>query len=297
MELDGKTCLVTGGSGGIGKAVAAGLAGKGARVIIVNHNRQRGEAALQEIRRVSGSSKVYLMSADLSSQAEIRKLAEEFISLYGELHILVNVAGSLFKKRRLSVDGLEMTFALNYLAYFLLTHLLLDLLSASAPARIINVASIGHWWGKINLDDLQSEKHYNMFQVYGNSKLAILLFTRELARRLKEKDISVTCVHPGIVATGIVSNVLPSDLVNRLAEMLFLSPQEGADTVLYLAELQKLNGSSGEYFARRQVAASSRASKDTLLAQKLWQASLELTGLEDKTEKIILAAQGAKKHA
>ena len=267
--------------------MAAGLAQKGARVIIVNHNRQRGEAALQEIRQASNNPHVFLMSADLSSQKEVRDLAADFKSRFGELHILVNVAGSLFKKRRLTVGGLEMTFALNYLGYFLLTHLLLDLLSANAPARIINVSSIGHWWGKINLNDLQSERRYHMFQAYGNSKLAIILFTRELARRLEGKDISVTCVDPGIVATGIVANILESTFVNRLCELLLLTPSQGADTILYLAELQQVNGCSGKYYSRRKAAPSSRFSKDTALAKKLWQASLELTGLEDKTKKFI----------
>ena len=287
MDLNGKTCLVTGGSGGIGKAVAVGLARKGARVIIVNHNRLRGETALQDIRQTSGSSNVFLMTADLSSQQEIRELAADFTSRFGELHILVNVAGSMFKNRRLTVDGLEMTFALNYLGYFMLTHLLLDLLAENAPARIINVSSIGHWWGKINLDDLQCERFYHMFRAYGNSKLAIVLFTRELSRRLKGKNISVTCVHPGIVATGIVANVLHSRFVDCLCKLLLMTPAQGADTILYLAELQKQNGCSGEYYAKRKVAASSKVSKDPVLAKKLWQASLELSGLEDKTEKLL----------
>ena len=287
MDLNGKTCLVTGGSGGIGKAVAVGLAQKGARVIIVNHNRLRGETALQDIRQTSGSSNVFLMTADLSSQQEIRELAADFSSRFGALHILVNVAGSMFEKRRLTVDGLEMTFALNYLGYFMLTHLLLDLLAENAPARIINVSSIGHWWGKINLDDLQSDRSYHMFRVYGNSKLAIVLFTRELARRLKGKNISVTCVHPGIVATGIVANVLRSRFVDRLCKLLLMTPAQGADTILYLAELQKQNGCSGEYYAKRKVAASSKVSKDPVLAKKLWEASLDLSGLDDKTEKLL----------
>jgi NAD(P)-dependent dehydrogenase (short-subunit alcohol dehydrogenase family) len=277
MQLKGRVCLVTGGSSGIGKATALALANQGAEVIIVNHNLARGEAALQDIRSRSGNSQVHLMLADLSSQDEIRKLAADFESRFERLDVLVNVAGTLFFKRQLSDDGLEMNLALNYLGYFLLTELLLDKLVASAPARIVNVTSVAHWWGRLDFDDLQSERHYNMFTAYGKSKLAIILFTRELARRLEGSGVTVNCIHPGIVATHIVERVIDSPLIYRLARLIFLSPADAAAQILYLVSSPEVDGVSGEYFIRKSIAASSKRALDENLAQRLWQASESLT--------------------
>jgi len=277
MQLKGRVCLVTGGSSGIGKATALALANQGAEVIIVNHNLARGEAALQDIRSRSGNSKVHLMLADLSSQDEIRRLAADFESHFERLDVLVNVAGTLFFKRQLSEDGLEMNLALNYLGYFLLTELLLDKLAASAPARIVNVTSVAHWWGWLDFDDLQSERHYNMFTAYGKSKLAIILFTRELARRLEGSGVTVNCIHPGIVATHIVERVIDSPLIYRLARLIFLSPADAADQILYLVSSPEVGGVSGEYFVRKSIAASSKRAQDEDLAHRLWQASESLT--------------------
>jgi NAD(P)-dependent dehydrogenase (short-subunit alcohol dehydrogenase family) len=277
MQLKGRVCLVTGGSSGIGKATALALANQGAEVIIVNHNLARGEAALQDIRSRSGNSQVHLMLADLSSQDEIRKLAADFESRFERLDVLVNVAGTLFFKRQLSDDGLEMNLALNYLGYFLLTELLLDKLVASAPARIVNVTSVAHWWGRLDFDDLQSERHYNMFTAYGKSKLAIILFTRELARRLEGSGVTVNCIHPGIVATHIVERVIDSPLIYRLARLIFLSPDDAAAQILYLVSSPEVDGVSGEYFVRKSIAAISKRAQDEDLAKQLWQASEALT--------------------
>lgn len=277
MKLKDRVCLVTGGSSGIGKATALALANQGAEVIIVNHNPGRGEAAMHDIRTRSGSSRVHLMLADLSSQEEIRRLAADFNSQFARLDVLVNVAGTLFFKRQLSADGLEMNLALNYLGYFLLTELLLDMLTASAPARIVNVTSVAHWWGKMDLNDLQSEHHYNMFAAYGKSKLAIILFTRELARRLEGSGVTVNCIHPGIVATHIVERVIDSPLIYRLARLIFLSPAEAADQILYLVSSPDVNGVSGEYFVKKSIAASSKRAQDEDLAHRLWQVSEAMT--------------------
>jgi NAD(P)-dependent dehydrogenase (short-subunit alcohol dehydrogenase family) len=277
MQLKDQVCLVTGGSSGIGKATALALANQGAEVIIVNHNRERGEAALQDIRSQSANSRVHLVLADLSSQEEIRRLAGEINSRFEHLDVLVNVAGTLFYKRQLSADGLEMNLALNYLGYFLLTELLLDKFIASAPARIVNVTSVAHWWGRLDLNDLQSERHYNMFAAYGKSKLAIILFTRELAQRLAGSGVTVNCIHPGIVATHIVERVIDSPLIYRLARFIFLSPGDAAAQILYLVSSPEVEGISGEYFVRKSIAATSKTAQDEDLAHRLWQVSKAMT--------------------
>jgi NAD(P)-dependent dehydrogenase (short-subunit alcohol dehydrogenase family) len=196
--------LITGGSSSIGKATALGLANKGANVVMVGRERSRGEAARTEIVEKSGNELVDLMLADLSSQESIRQLAVAFTSRYGRLYVLINNAGIFTSKRTLTVDGIETTFAVNHLAPFLLTNLLLDALEASAPARIINVTSSGERSGTINFDDLQGEGRYSGFRAYNQSKLAMILFTYELARRLEGTGVTVNCVHPGVVVTNLV---------------------------------------------------------------------------------------------
>src|SRR6266545_3993807 len=197
--MNGKICLITGGTNGIGKSTAQGLARMGATVVIVGRNAQKTSRVVEEIRAASGNKNVDSLLADLSSQQEVRRLAREFKSKYSRLHVLLNNAGGFFMRRQLSVDGIEMTFAFNHLAYFLLTNLLLDTVKASAPARIINVSSAAHKSGKIEFDNLQGERSYNGFAAYGNSKLANILFTIELARRLEGTSITVNALHPGMV--------------------------------------------------------------------------------------------------
>ncbi len=277
LTMQGKTCLITGGSGGIGKATALALANQGAEVIIVNRDPRRGEAALRELRQRSGNPNIHLHLADLSSQSEIRRLAAEILAQYPRLHVLVNLAGSMFKKRMHTADGLEMNLALNYLSGFLLTNLLLDRLVASAPARVVNVTSIAHWWGKINFNDLENLRCYNVFGAYGNAKLAIILFTRELARRLDGSGVIANCVHPGIVSTGIVEHLVPGSLVHRIADFLLLTPQEGADTVVFLASSPEANTYNGQYFFRKKTAMCSKASRDLLAASHLWDVSMAMT--------------------
>ena len=275
--MQGKTCLVTGGSGGIGKATALALAKQGAEVIIVNRDPNRGHAALNELRRLSENPHIHMHLADLSSQCEVRRLAESILEQYPRLHVLINLAGSMFKRRVVTVDGLEMNLALNYLSGFYLTHLLQERLIASAPARVINVTSLAHWWGKINFDNLQNQRFYNVFNAYGNAKLAMILFTRELARRLKGTGVTANCVHPGIVSTGIVERLVPGSLVHRVADFLLLTPQEGAETVVFLASSPEASIYNGEYFFRKKPTLSSKASHDILTAAHLWDVSMEMT--------------------
>ena len=231
MTMQGKICLITGGTNGIGKSTAQELARMGATVVIVGRNAQKTAQVVEEIRAASGNKNVDSLLADLSSQQEVRRLADEFKSKYAQLHVLLNNAGAVFMQRQLSVDGIEMTFALNHLAYFLLTNLLLDTLKASAPARIINVSSDAHARGKIEFDNLQGERSYSS-GAYGNSKLANILFTMELARRLEGTGVTVNALHPGFVATGFGKNNpgFLMKIIRAAVPLIARSPEKGAET-------------------------------------------------------------------
>ena len=278
--MSGKVCLITGGSSGIGKATALGLANQGANVVLVGRDRSRGEAARTEIVEKSGNELADLMLADLSSQASIRQLAEDFTSRYGRLHVLINNAGVFISKRTLTVDGIETTFAVNHLAPFLLTNLLLGVLKASAPARIVNVTSSGERSGTINFDDLQGEGRYSGFRAYNQSKLAMILFTYELAKRLEGTGVTVNCVHPGVVVTNLGRGSSGSfGLLLRLMRPFFSSPEKGAETSIYLASSPQVEGVSGKYFAKKAEARSSEQSYDEATGRRLWQVCAELTKL------------------
>ena len=279
-NMSRKVCLITGGSSGVGKATALGLANKGANVVIVGRDRSRGEAARTEIVEKSANELVDVMLADLSSQESIRQLAEDFADRYGRLHVLINNAGVFISKRTLTVDGIETTFAVNHLAPFLLTYLLLDVLEASAPARIINVTSSGERSGTINFDDLQGEGRYSGFRAYNQSKLAMILFTYELARRLEGTGVTVNCVHPGVVVTNLGRGSSGSfGLLLRLMRPFFSSPGKGAETPIYVASSPEVEGVNGKYFAKRAEARSSEQSCDEATGRRLWQVSAELTKL------------------
>ncbi len=281
--MQGKTCLVTGAASGIGAVTARALAEQGAALVLVDRDEQKGLLTSQQIQQQTGNPAVEFVPADLSSQAEIRQLAQHFKSRYQRLDVLVNNAGAMFAQRQESVDGLEMTFALNYLGYFLLANLLLDTLKASAPARIINVSSRSHARAKINFDDLQSRSNYEGLKAYAHSKLAIVLFTYELARRLEGSGVTANTLHPGIVATNFSKNNHGGDglagLAMRLFRFAFLSPEQGAQTSIYLATSPQVAGMSGKYFVKCKAVRSAPASYDAATAGRLWQASLELTGL------------------
>jgi NAD(P)-dependent dehydrogenase (short-subunit alcohol dehydrogenase family) len=278
--MDGKVCLITGATSGIGKATAMGLADMGASVVMVGRDRDKGEAALAEIKEGSPNASVNLLLADLSSQEEIRSLADEFKEAYPRLDVLINNAGVIRSERVTTVDGIEMTFAVNHLAYFLLTNLLLDVLKASAPSRIVNVASGEQRNGTIDFDDLQGEKEYKTAKAYGQSKLATVLFTYELARRLEGTGVSVNCLHPGVVGTNLGSGVSGVfGFTVRALRPLMKSPEKGAETSIYLASSPEVEGLSGRYFVKKAESRSSGASHDERLARRLWEVSAELAHL------------------
>ena len=281
-NMNGKICLVTGATNGIGKATAQALAQMGATVVIVGRDHRKTSRVVEEIRAASGNNNVDSLLADLSSQQEVRRLAMEFKSKYSHLHVLLNNAGAVFMKRQLSVDGIEMTFALNHLAGFLLTDLLLDTIKASAPARIINVSSDAHASGKIEFDNLQGERTYSP-RVYENSKLANILFTIELARRLDGTGVTVNTLHPGFVATGFGTNngKVMAALVNIFAPLIARSPAKGAETSIYLASSPSVDGITGKYFYDSQVIPAALQATDMTVARKLWDDSAEMVHLGD----------------
>jgi NAD(P)-dependent dehydrogenase (short-subunit alcohol dehydrogenase family) len=280
VGMDGRVCLITGASSGIGKATALGLANMGATVIVVGRDRSRGEATVREIKQKGGNNAVDLMLADLSSQESIRRLANDLMDRHQRLHVLINNAGVFISKRTVTVDGIETTLAVNHLAPFLLTNLLLDVLKASVPARIINVTSSGERSGTINFHDLQGEGRYSGFRAYNQSKLAMILFTYELARRLEGTGVSVNCVHPGVVATNLGRGSSGSSgLLLNLMRPFFSSPGKGAEAPVYLASSPQVEGVSGKYFAKKTEARSSERSYDETVGRRLWQVSTELTKL------------------
>jgi retinol dehydrogenase 14 len=276
----GKAVLVTGGTGGIGKATATGLAALGARVGIVGRDRQRGAAAAADIEAASGNSAVDVFVADMSAQDEIRRLAQEVLAAYPRLDVLVNNVGGFWAHRQLTVDGLERTLAVNHLAPFLLTMLLLDRLEASAPARIVTVSSGAQATGRIDFDDLQGERKYSAERAYNQSKLANVMFTYELARRLEGTAVTATVLHPGVVRTqfgaedrsGLVA-------ISRLARPFMKSPAEGAVTSIYLASSPEVEGVTGRYFVNGKPRTSNKSSYDTTAAARLWRLSTNLVGL------------------
>ena len=280
--MRGKTAMVTGASTGIGKETARALARMGARVVMVSRDRARGEAALAELSAESGQ--VELMLADLASQREVRRLAREFEAGHDRLEVLINNAGGTFHERGSTEDGVERTFALNHLAPFLLTNLLLDVLKKSAPARVVNVASGAHAMGRIDFEDLRGERRYSPSRAYAQAKLANVMFTYELARRLEGTGVTANAVHPGFVSTGFHDRNrglarLVVDHVIRPTVM--VPPDKGAETVVYLASCPEVEGATGGYFAKKEPKASSKRSKDREAARRLWGASEELTRRSD----------------
>jgi len=281
-NLQGKTILVTGATAGIGRAASFALARMGAHMVLVGRDRQKAESTVAQIKAQTGNGQVEYLLADMSVQAEVRRLAEEVRSRYPRLDVLLNNAGGVFNPRQVTKDGLELTFALNHLGYFLLTNLLLDLLKASAPARIVNVSSEAHrlGGGRINFDDLMGEKSYNPMTAYGQSKLANILFTYELARRLKGTGVTVNCLHPGGVATNFGQSAPGAwAWAFKLFRPFMLTPEQGADTLVYLASAPEVEGVTGKYWVKRRPKRSNAESYDEGVAERLWKVSEQLTGL------------------
>ncbi len=279
-RMNGKICMVTGAASGIGAVTARALAQQGATVITVDINAEKGAATTREIQDQTGNPSVEFIQADLSSQNDIHLLARRFLERYQRLDVLVNNAGAMFAERQESVDGIEMTFALNYLGYFLLTNLLLDALKSSAPARIVNVSSRSHARAKIDFEDMNFRSGYTGLRAYERSKLAIVLFTNELARRLQGTGVTANSLHPGVVATGFALNgggVM--GLITRLFRFSFLTPEQGAKNSIYLATSPKVEDVTGKYFVRCRPVRSSPASHDEATANRLWRWSEERTNI------------------
>lgn len=279
-STEGMTSIVTGANSGIGLAVATGLARMKGRVVLVCRDKVRGEAALEGVRRATQNEKTELMLADLASLQSVRKLASDFMANHEHLSLLVNNAGVIMGKRITTVDGMETTFAVNYLSHFLLTNLLLDLLKRSAPARVVNVTSAAHFSGRMDFEDLQEERRYGASKSYAQSKLAQVLFTHELARRLDGTGVTVNSVHPGAVRThwGDEGGLLGIGV--RIARPFMASPEKGARTPLYVATSPEVEGISGKYFSGMKETQSSKESYDEAEAKRLWDISLKLSGLE-----------------
>lgn len=279
-----KTCIVTGASSGIGRSTAIALARSGATLGLVCRDPAKAEDTVRAIRDATGSTAVEVFLADLASQAEIRAAAAAILDRYPQIHLLVNNAGVVNLQRQLTKDGIEQVFAVNHLAYFLLTHLLLERLRASAPARIVNVGSDAHKFVKgINFDDIGFAGGYKSMKVYGHSKLANLLFTYELARRLEDSGVTVNCVHPGAVATSLgKNNGTVATMLIRVLAPFFRTPDKGAATTLHVATSPAMENVSGRYFASCREARSTPASHDRDAALRLWELSAHLTGLDDQ---------------
>jgi retinol dehydrogenase 14 len=278
--MAGRTVLVTGGSGGIGRATALGLARMGADLAITGRDRGRTEGAAGEL-RAAGGGQVEVLVADLSSQSQVRRLAEEVLQRLSRIDVLVNNVGGFWNTRHVTADGLERTFALNHLASFLLTNLLLDRLAQSAPARVVTVSSNAHAQGRIDFDDLQGERSYSGAGAYSQSKLANVLFTYELARRLPASAVTANALHPGVVRTSFGAED-PGGVQRRLVPFMrpfMKAPAQGAATSIHLASAPDLEQVTGRYFANRKPKRSSEASYDQAAAARLWQVSAELVGL------------------
>ncbi len=279
-SMKGKIILVTGGTNGIGLAAARELSRLGGAVTIISRNPEKCARVASEISSAT-SNPVDFIPADLSTLAGIRAAAAEFRTRHDRLHVLLNNAGAMFSRRYVTVDGYEKTFALNHLNYFLLTDLLLDLIKASAPARIVNVSSGAHYGSSINFDDLQAQKHYKFMEAYGQSKLANVLFTYELARRLQGTDVTVNALHPGLIATGFArNNGFIYNSAMAVIGLFIRKPAQGAQTSIYLASSPEVEGVTGKFFIDCKPVESDPLSYDETLAKKLWQVSLDLTGVK-----------------
>jgi NAD(P)-dependent dehydrogenase (short-subunit alcohol dehydrogenase family) len=279
-SMGGKTCVITGASSGIGKASAVQLASMGARVVMVCRSLERGERAKAEVEAKSGSRSVEVMLADLESLDSVREFARKYEESHDSLHVLLNNAGCVRLRRSVTADGFEATFQVNYLSPFILTNLLLPLLRRSAPSRIVNVSSAAHYGGHIDFSDLQLQKGYGVMRAYSGSKFALVLFTRELARRLEGTGVTVNSLHPGTVATNIWGSALgPASFLGKVARLFLISPEKGARTQVYLASSPEVEGVSGEYFESSAKKRSSDESYDQALAERLWDASAAMVGL------------------
>ncbi len=279
-EMKGKVVVITGATSGIGEVAAQRLAAMGARLVLIARDRTRGEATLSRLPRSAGGAHT-IYYGDLSRISEMKRVAAEVAAAEPKIDVLINNAGALFSSRQLTEDNLEKTFATNHMAYFVLTLLLRAPLLAGSPARVVNTASDAHRGNTLDFDDLQAAKGYSAYKAYGRSKLCNILFTRELARRLGGTGVTANCLHPGFVDTrfgdrsgGILSWVV------RVAKILAISPEKGAETIVYLAAAPDVAGRSGEYFYQCRPATPTEAARDDAAAQRLWMLSQKIAGIE-----------------
>jgi len=285
LPMANKVVLITGGTGGIGKATAIGLARLGAQVGIIGRDLARAEQAAADIRAASGNSVVDAFATEMTSQAEVRQLAIAVLGAYPRLDVLVNNVGGFWAHRHLTADGLERTFALNYLAPFLLTNLLLDRLTASAPARVVTVSSSVQAAGRIDFNDLQGTRNYSGQRAYSQSKLATVMFTNELARRLEGTGVTANCLHPGVVHSnfGAEDQAQFFAVISRVALPLLKTPAQGAQTSIYLASSPDMDGVTGQFFANRKPKTANKVAYDTDMTARLWQVSADLVGMTPVT--------------
>ncbi len=274
--------VITGANSGIGKTTSIELAKTGAVIVMLCRNKERGEEALQDVRELSGNNSVELMLCDLGSLKSIRNFCLEFKKKYQQLNVLINNAGVVLPGYHQTADGYELQFGVNHLGHFLLTNELLDVLIASAPARVINVSSGIHKTGKIYFEDVNLKKNYTFWRAYAQSKLANILFTYELSERLKGTGVTANCLHPGAVATslGINRDTGFGKFFTRLLKPFFLTSEQGAETSIYLATSDDVEGVSGSYFYRKRPVSSSKRSYDKATAKKLWDLSEKMVELK-----------------
>jgi NAD(P)-dependent dehydrogenase (short-subunit alcohol dehydrogenase family) len=280
--VTGKTIVITGGTSGIGQVAAEALAGMGARIVLIARDPARGEMALTRLRAKGPGTAHAIHYADLSRLAEMKRVGREIAAAEPRIDVLINNAGAIFSSREVTQDGLELTFATNHVAYFVLTHLLRERLVASAPARVVSTSSHAHKGAKLNFDDLQLTRGYSGFKAYGRSKLCNILFTRELARRLEGTGVTANCLHPGFVATrfGDQSHGFASQVFG-LFKSFAIPPEKGADTIIYLASSDQPAKVTGAYFYKRRESTPTRAARDDESARRLWRETAGLAGLAD----------------
>jgi len=281
-DLRGKTVLITGANSGIGKTTAMGLAKLGAHLVLVCRDEAKAKAAIIDITRKSGSDSIELITADLLLQRDARRAAAQFLTTHSRLDVLINNAGTNFPSYAETEDGIERTMAVNYFAPFLFTNLLLDVLEKTGHSRVVNVSSVGHSNAHLDLENLTRDRRMGTYGIgaYSRSKLALVLFTYELARRLRGESVTANCLHPGAVRTNIWSHAGTMSPFMRLASLFMNSPGEGAKTVIYLSSSPEVEGISGKYFDNCRQVRSSEDSYNESLASRLWEMSLRITGLE-----------------
>jgi len=281
MQMAGKVCVVTGSNSGIGKETAFALAEMGATIVLVVRSQEKGQKALNEIILKTGNTSVSLMTCDMSSLTSVRRFVTEFKKKHDRLDVLINNAGAEFVKRQVTKEGFEQTFAVDYLAPFLLTYELLDLLKASAPSRIVNVSSGLAKNGKVDFDDLQNEKNYKGMQAYSNAKLMVMMFTYELSRRLKDTGVTVNVLMPGFVATNLGKNSgsLSSAIMFTLVRPMQISAKKGAEASVYLASSNEVKDVTGKCFSKKKEAETCPASYDQEAQERLWDETVRLLGL------------------